>query len=324
MLRCRRRHLTVARILDWADQHRALTGNWPAQKDGPVSGVPGESWINIDDALRVGRGGLPGGSSLPTVLAEHRGRRHMGRLPRLTIAMILAWADDHHRRTGKWPHSDSGPVEGVALESWRNIDTTLKFGRRGHPAGGSLAAFLAERRGKTPRNKMPKLSISRILRWADRHRSRTGDWPIETSGTVVDAPENTWLAINTALANGIRGLPGGSSLARLLMGKRGKRVRTLAPRFTVTQIKRWAKDHLRRTGDWPVPKSGPVKSAPEESWRSIDNALRHGCRGLDGESSLTRLLAEHCGMEIRGRRQPRTRKRTSARTRTATTRKTKR
>jgi len=49
-------------------------------------------------------------------------------------------------------------------------------------------------------------------------------------------PENTWSAISAALVKGNRGLPGGSSLARLMMNERGKRARTLAPRLTLKQI----------------------------------------------------------------------------------------
>ncbi len=293
LFRERRRRLTHAMILEWADKHRERTGDWPHQKSGPVADVAGETWWNIDDALRVGRSTLPGGSSLPTLLEKYRGRRHMGRLPPLTVPMILDWARRHHRRTGKWPTMDSGPVLDAPNESWRNVDAALQRGGRGLPVKTTLARLLTDIRGTPPRNRMPKLSVSRILDWADRHRARTGHWPIETSGTVVDAPENTWSSINAALVRGSRGLPGGTSLARLLMEKRGKRVRTLAPRLTLKQILQWVDRHHRRTGEWPAQRSGPVLDAPGESWHAIDLALRQGHRGLAGGSSLTKLLDGH-------------------------------
>ncbi len=138
--------LCVEQILAWADAHHAGHGVWPAVGPGTVSGVvagaPGESWKAINHALALGLRGLPGDSSLAELLAEHRGvplpdmgpqalaekiwaweqeqfpvkgprhqhpkRRHC---PSLTIASILAWADDHRAATGSWPMVLSGPVQ---------------------------------------------------------------------------------------------------------------------------------------------------------------------------------------------------------------------
>lgn len=46
--------LTVKRILRWADAHHKRTGAWPKSNFGPVSGVPGETWIVIAPALQKG------------------------------------------------------------------------------------------------------------------------------------------------------------------------------------------------------------------------------------------------------------------------------
>ena len=54
-------------------------------------------------ALESGLRGLTGKSSLPCLLAERRGVRNQGNLPRLTETQILAWADEHYRRTQRWP-----------------------------------------------------------------------------------------------------------------------------------------------------------------------------------------------------------------------------
>jgi hypothetical protein len=72
-----------------------------------------------------------------------------------------------------------------------------------------------------PRRCSP-LTVEQILAWADRHRRRTGRWPSADSGPVLDAPGETWGALNLALWNGHRGLPRRLSLARLLRdGKLG-------------------------------------------------------------------------------------------------------
>jgi hypothetical protein len=44
----------------------------------------------------------------------------------LTVAQILARADRHRRRTGRWPGRDSGRVAGAAGETWVNGKRTAK------------------------------------------------------------------------------------------------------------------------------------------------------------------------------------------------------
>ena len=66
--------LSVEQILTWMDAHKTTKGDWPNQNSGPVIGTA-ETWMGINSALRIGCRGLPGGSSLAKLLAEHRGVR---------------------------------------------------------------------------------------------------------------------------------------------------------------------------------------------------------------------------------------------------------
>lgn len=68
---------------------------------------------------------------------------------------------------------------------------------------------------------LPALTIKRILKWADEHRKRTGEWPKQKSAAVFDAPGEKWANIYAALYQGKRGLIGGTSLAKLLRQERG-------------------------------------------------------------------------------------------------------
>jgi hypothetical protein len=43
------------------------------ESTGPIHGAPGEKWLNLDAALRLGRRGLPRGTNLTRLIAEHRG-----------------------------------------------------------------------------------------------------------------------------------------------------------------------------------------------------------------------------------------------------------
>jgi hypothetical protein len=136
--------------------------------------------------------------------------------PPLTAEQLLAWANEHHARTGRWPGHHSGPVAVAPGETWRAIDAALSQGHRGLPGGDTLARLLARERGVFNPKGRPGLSHGQILDWADAHRCRTGSWPGVRSGAIPEAPGENWWAVHMALYRGHRGLPGGDSLAQLL------------------------------------------------------------------------------------------------------------
>jgi hypothetical protein len=90
------------------------------------------------------------------------------------------------------------------------------------------------------------------------------------SGAISFAPGETWANIDMALIVGVRGLPGGDTLCRLLARERGVRNRKSPPSLTLDQILRWANAHRQRTGDWPTYKSGSIPEAQEENWSKIN------------------------------------------------------
>jgi hypothetical protein len=61
--------LTAERILALAEAYHLLFGVWPNVNTGPV-GTTGDTWLALDQALRRGMRGLPGGSSLSGLLKE--------------------------------------------------------------------------------------------------------------------------------------------------------------------------------------------------------------------------------------------------------------
>src|SRR4029077_10582655 len=110
---------------------------------------------------------------------------------------------------------------------------------------------------------------------------------------IAGAHPETWKIINTALQVGTRGLPGGLSIARLLMAAKGVTARISVPPLTVRQILAWADAFFKVHGDWPRSTSGPVDGAYGETWKNIDSALGSGVRGLPGKSSVFQLLRKH-------------------------------
>jgi hypothetical protein len=137
---------------------------------------------------------------------------------RVSVADVLAWADAHHARTGRWPRileADTGPLPPGL--TWRRLDGALRHGTLGLPGGGSLPRLLARERGAPRAGRLPPLTVGQVLRWADEHHRRTGSWPAMLSGTVRGAPGPlSWLALNSALLHGFRGLPSGEGLRGFL------------------------------------------------------------------------------------------------------------
>ena len=288
--------LTVEEILVWADAHHARTGNWPNQKSGQVKGTD-ETWAGIDTALSRGNRSLCGRLTLAKLLAAHRSVRNVKGLSLLPINQILAWADIHKAATGDWPNQKSGRVEGTD-ETWSGLDAALQYGRRDLAVGSSLAKLLAEHRGVRNIGDLAPLTIKQILAWADAYKAASGDWPKQDSGQVTGT-NKTWGGINSALSRGNRGLPSGSSLAKLLSEHRGVRnPKGLSP-LTVEQILIWADLHKEVTGDWPNQYSGQV-TGTNEKWHAIQYALGAGTRSLPRGLSLAKLLTARRGVQKSG------------------------
>jgi len=163
----------------------------------------------------MGLRGLKPGSSLAKALEKRRGVRNRKHLPKLTEKIVVAWADAYQRRTGKFPAKESGLIPGTNGDTWMGIDAALSCGQRGLSGGSSLPDLLARWRGLRNKKRLPKLSKRQIIRWARMHRRRTGRCPSALSGPVMEAPGETWCGIQQALAKGRRGLPGGSSIAKI-------------------------------------------------------------------------------------------------------------
>jgi hypothetical protein len=298
--RCGARHihrlppLSEETILEWADAHYQRTGTWPSNDSGIIPGSGGEKWMSIENALRNGARGLSGGSSLAKLLAEHRGIRNRKQLPPLTEEQILAWADAHYQRTGSWPTGKAGPILEAPGETWTTVQMALRSGLRGQAGDSSLSLLLAEKRGVRNVWSRPDLTIEQILAWADAFHERTGHWPHSLSGTIAEAPEESWAAVNHALQRGSRGLPGDLSLAEVLAIERGVRNKVSMPRLSRQQILAWADVFHRRTGEWPIRDSGVIPECPGETWLTVDDALRKGRRGLRGQLLLAQLLDVSC------------------------------
>jgi len=278
----------------WANRHKKKAGEWPRHTSGGIAGTT-ETWAGVNGALYLGQRGLPGGSSLASLLAEHGLKRNSMKLPGLTERQILEWADAHERTTGNWPTAKSGPVEGTD-ETWAGICWALLSGRRGL-GKQSLANLLATHGRKRNLMTLPQLTTATLLAWVDQYRAANAQWPKRTSGVIKGTAER-WSLIDSALKQGNRGLPGGSSLSQFLAEHRDVRPGRFQPLLSVSAILAWADAHRQSHGVWPLSTSGAIPGT-KETWDSVNRALAHGYRGLRGRCTLPQLLAKHRGVPNR-------------------------
>lgn len=299
--RLKKPRVKIAQIVEWARQHHARTGSWPTYASGPVQGAAGETWTGLASALQNGTRGLPGGDTLGNVLQRYVGKKPGRHWMPLSHALILRNADAFHRKHNRWPSSKSGPVDCNAALTWRTIDNDLKKGIRGLPGGESLAKLLVAKRGESPYYPA-RLRAEKIVTWAKAHHRRTGHWPHIWSAWDKKAMPVRWAAVHRQLKRGrVPGVPAGTLLTDFLSKQLGVEIHPVSnERLSIEQILKWADDHHRRTGYWPLVESGQVIGGPEHlTWRRIHAALKSGGRGLPKSGSLTRLL-----FQCRGVRHP--------------------
>jgi hypothetical protein len=96
--------------------------------------------------------------------------------------------------------------------------------------------------------------------WADMHQQQMERWPNADMRPIEGAPGETLLGVNYALRLGRRGLPGSSSPARLLAGRRGVPIKRDLPPLTADTIRAWADLHRQSTG------RKPTTSHLDEQW----------------------------------------------------------
>jgi hypothetical protein len=217
----------------------------------------------------------------------------MNRQP-LTIPQILAWADEFHERSGTWPTRKSGRISRASPDTWCAIDLALsRCGRGLHVPGISLAQLLAEQRGVRNKQRLPRFTERQIVAWTVTHHERHGTWPTHRSGPIIEAPGETWHAVDAALRNGVRGLPGGYSLFQLLAEHHDVRLHRRIPAITTEQILSWATKYFARHKKPPTQTSGPIAGTSGITWGAVEQMLEHGLRGLPGGSSLSKLLRKH-------------------------------
>lgn len=222
----------------------------------------------------------------------------------ISCDFIVQLALQHFVNNGSYPNRNTKGqvVGGYPGDTWGGYDSSLAAGWRGLTGGSSLAKLLERELGVRNHRNLPDLSENQILELAKSHFSSTGKWPKKKSGPVVGGhPGDTWGAYQDALVRGRRGLPGGSSLAKLLSQELGIRNHLDLPGLTTSFIVERAIQHHEINGVWPTlyTKGQVIGGHPGDTWNAYQIALCQGRRGLPGGSSLTQLLSTELGVRNR-------------------------
>lgn len=126
--------LTIEKIAEWATSWNLRTDGWPKADSGKIPDSGGESWDGVNWALRKGRRGLPGGSSLKEFLRGRFGAT-IKRRSSLSRTSSISSSDEHvqevkrkmrdwHGRTGSWPSRKSTTIKGNNT-NWHLVTKSL-------------------------------------------------------------------------------------------------------------------------------------------------------------------------------------------------------
>lgn len=118
--------------------------------------------------------------------------------PPLVVDEILRWTDEWFALHGNGPNINSDLIPGTNGNNWQRVDDSLPKGYRGlrKRSGLSPARLLERRRGVRNPEYPPRLSETKIVKWARSYPPRTGKWPKSESGPISDAPGESWRAVD--------------------------------------------------------------------------------------------------------------------------------
>jgi hypothetical protein len=207
---------THEQIKQWVVKWHQRTGKYPKSNSGEIPGTEGETWAAVNDNLKSGSRGLPGGSSLPRFLEQEFGVRNRLNPPQLTVERIKELITAWKNRTGEFPSAQSGDIPDIEGITWRIVDKALRRGSHGLPGGSSLPQFLEEHFGKRNIRNLPQLTTEVIKGWIMEYRRKNGKDPVVLAGDIPGSDGETWQIVDRALTRGLRGLRGGSSLFKFI------------------------------------------------------------------------------------------------------------
>lgn len=190
--------------------------------------------------------------------------------PPLTYDWILTHIDLFHKKYGRPPNAASGEIAGTS-ETWARVAAAMSARVRGLPNDSpSLSAFIKrERPGFFPSYAM----VAEALR---NYFTAHGRPPTTSTPFTAYPGWKTWASADNALRQ--RTLTPGAGSA----GSLRQLIREVLPQWRqldLAQILTWADMYFKRHEKPPRLNSGEI-SGTDDTWRTVDSALRMGTRGM--------------------------------------------
>jgi hypothetical protein len=256
---------------------------YPVQLSGDASKYIGFkiNWNAINNCLKKGCRGLPGGSSLFKLRQEY----FTGKESPLTEDIIVKAMKEYHEDHDKYPSSESGDASKYLKFkiTWSAIGACLRKGLRGLPGDSSLAQL----RKKYDIGVKPDLTEEQIIKAMRGYFEEHGRYPSLRGGCASKYifEDILWSGIDASLRHGHRGLPGGSSLHKLKNERSFKH--SLAKEDIAMAMKAYHEDHNK----YPSKESGDASKyfGFKITWEAIDHLLRRGVSGGHKGSSVAKL-----------------------------------
>ncbi len=286
------------------------TGIYPQDQkglilDGPLADGT-RRWEDID--ARLQRADIPGtGATCLRDFLITQGLGHGNCKSTLTEDFIAEHMWAYFQKHRKFPSDDSGLVEGLVGETWKNWYAALRGIKKPDNTYKPI-------RGLPCNSSFDKISIKKgwclgdltediIAEYMWKHFDRHGKFPGQNSGTVDGLPGENWGAWHAALIGELqndgsykplRGLKETGSSLRKICIKKGWCLGDLTEEIIAERM--WA--YYKKNGKFPSQSSGPIDGLPGENWGSWNAALRgkkqpgggiKPLRGLPGGSSLMKF-----------------------------------
>lgn len=206
----------------------------------------------------------------------------------LNLEIIKEEIKRFHDEFGKYPNQRSKENKPLG-STWVSIDSALRNQLRGIRKTSSLAELVAHVSGEKHHLGRGKITKTDIIKEIRLFYDKNGKYPNVKSADKTSFGLK-WPSISRYLKHGCRGLEDGSSLSQLVEEISGI-PNSHRLKLTEKMIKNEIISFYSKFGKYPTSQSKENKPFGS-TWMSINGALRSGSRGLEGDSSLYKLVCE--------------------------------
>ncbi|MCB1563851.1 MAG: hypothetical protein KDJ75_09780 [Alphaproteobacteria bacterium] len=254
-------------VIDEAQKHKTQHGSLPDRNSGALEEYPEITWEMLEDSF-LNLTGVARASLNEIFTANELKEKEDITLEDFALREII----QYFRKKGykRWPNrSLKVPTSDKSEIRWDNLDLRLKRTNKGTGRPDSVSTVIR----------------AFVVDQAKKYNEHHGHFPDKDSGALPDYPDITFEMIDKAY-QAQKGL-GKKTLERILIEESLIEGETLlSESFIFEHCLRYLKKHK----SWPGAESGSIDDIHGENWKRWDGLLIRGQRGLQGDSSIAKLI----------------------------------